>query len=216
MEDLRNISLFSALDEEELQSIRDKKIVRRFPKDAVILSEGDNSDALYVIKSGGVKVVKSGPDGKEVVIAMMAAGDYFGEMALIDEQPRSASIVAKIPSELVIIRKQDFQDILMNNPSFALSVMKGLCNRLRGADRNIESLATMDVYGRIARLLLDMAEPKDGKMVVPERMTHQEIANMVGSSREMVTRILRDLTTGEYISINERLITIETKLPQAW
>ncbi len=216
MDHLRKVDLFSALSDEELQSVSDRKIVRRYPKDAVILNEGDHSDALYVIKEGKVKVVKSGPDGKEVVIALMAAGDYFGEISLIDEQPRSASIIAKQNSELIIIRKSDFQEILMSNPTFALNVMRGFCERLRSADRHIESLALMDVYGRIARLLLDLSKPEGEKMVVPEQLTHQDIANMIGSSREMVTRILKDLSTGGYITIQDRRITIESKLPPAW
>ena len=188
---LKTIPLFEDLATDNLEVLASSKMSRRFQRNVIVLHEGDHSNALYIIDSGQVKVSRINEEGKEVVLCILSEGDHFGEMSLIDDQPRSASIITKANCEFSLIRKQDFELVLSANPKLALSVMRSLCHRLRLADRSIESLALMDVYGRIARLLLDSASEQDGKMVVKGKLTHKDIAQMVGSSREMVSRIFK-------------------------
>jgi CRP/FNR family cyclic AMP-dependent transcriptional regulator len=166
--------------------------------------------------SGRVKVYLSDEDGKEVIINTQGPGEYFGELALIDEAPRSASVMTIEDSKLSIVSKRDFESCLARYPEIALRVIKGLTKRLRHLTENVKSLALMDVYGRVARTLLSLAEEQDGKLVVHQRLTQRDIAAMIGASREMVSRILKDLTIGGYITVDKKSITINEKLPHAW
>ncbi|MEM7208561.1 MAG: cyclic nucleotide-binding domain-containing protein [Pseudomonadota bacterium] len=217
MQSLKSVQLFESLSEDELDLLLQVRQIRSFPANATIINDGDTTNALYIINKGKVKVCISNEQGREVVIAQLADGEYFGEMSLIDDKPRSASIITRTACELSVIQKDDFQRMLASNPKLSLAVMRGLSGRLRKADRKIETLALMDVYGRIARALLDMAvECGDGRMVVQEKLTQSDLASMVGSSREMVNRILKDLTTGGYISRQDKQIYINTKLPPGW
>ena len=212
---LKNIPLFSCLNDHELDSLSKVAVKKAFPKNTILFSEGDKSDSLYVISSGKVKVTINDMEGKEVILALLGSGEYFGEMALLDSGPRSACAITKEPTQLLIFSKNDFMDIFSSNP-IAFSLLKGLIKRLREANKKIESLALLDVYGRVARLLNQLAKPQDQKMVIEEKLTHQEIANMVGSSREMVSIILKELSSGGYITIDKKLITINRKLPYSW
>jgi len=214
---LGSVPLFSGLTREELAALAQTRVVRKYPRNATIINDGDTTNAIYIIDKGKVKVCKTSESGKEVVIAVLDKGQHFGEMSLIDDKPRSASIVTKEPCEFTIINKSDFDRILMANPQLAMTVMHGLCDRLRAADRSIESLALMDVYGRIARVLLDMAEEDEsGELSIDEPLTHKDIAQMVGSSREMVSRIFKDLVSGGYITVEQKRITINAALPSGW
>jgi CRP/FNR family cyclic AMP-dependent transcriptional regulator len=213
---LRQVPLFSCLSEEELASLQARLVRRKFPKNTVVISEGDDSSSLYLIEKGRVWVTRDHESGREVVLATLGAGEFFGEMALIEGSPRSANVVTREPTEVAMVRRPDFQELLAKSPSLALNLMRGLCSRLRNASTNIESLALLDVYGRVARLLIEMSTTVDGMNVIAEPLTHKEIANMVGSSREMVSRIMKDLTTGGYISVNKRRICINRNLPQGW
>ncbi len=213
---LKSIPLFTGLNEDERELLAGTQMSRKFQKNVIVLHEGDQSNALYIIDSGQVKVSKINEEGKEIVLSILSEGDHFGEMSLIDDEPRSASIITKSTCEFTLIRKHDFEQVLNANPQLALTMMRALCHRLRAADRSIESLALMDVYGRIARLLLDSAIEKDGKQIVPGKLTHKDIGQMVGSSREMVSRIFKDLTDGGYISKLPDGIVINTTLPAHW
>ncbi|MCP4717386.1 MAG: Crp/Fnr family transcriptional regulator [Deltaproteobacteria bacterium] len=212
---IKNIPLFTGLSDQELDSLVKVAIKKTFPKSTVLCNEGDQSNSLYVICSGKVKVTKNDEDGKEVILAMLGPGEYFGEMSLLDSEPRSASVTTKEQTEIMLFSRDDFMRIFSSNP-VASNLLKGLLTRLREANKKIESLALLDVYGRIAKLLNQLAEPQGDTLVIEERLTHQEIANMIGSSREMVTIILKELSNGEYISIDKKQITIKKKLPYAW
>lgn len=212
---LKNISLFSSLNEQELAAIENVAIKKTFPKNTILFSTGDSTDALYVICEGKVKVTIDDNEGKEIILSMLGKGEYFGEMALLDDEPRSASVTTKETTQLLIISKNDFMDIFSSNP-ITFNLLKDLVKRLREANKKIESLALLDVYGRVARILNQFAKPQEGKMVIQEKLTHQEIANMIGSSREMVSLILKELSNGEYITIDKKLITINKKLPYSW
>lgn len=211
-----NVPLFSGLPEQDLQTIVSHTVTKRYLKHTVVINEGDDSDSLYVILSGRVKIYLSDEEGKEVILNNQGPGDYFGELALIDEEPRSASVMTTEDCKLCIMNKKDFEDCLHKYPGIALHLIKGLSQRMRSLTENVKSLALMDVYGRVARTLLNLAADENGKMVIKEKLTQKDIANMVGASREMVSRILKDLSTGGYISIDKKVITINERLPSAW
>ncbi len=212
---LKQIKLFSGLQEAELQAIGSRTNTRVFPRNAIIVNEGDQTDSLYIVISGRVKVFSSDEEGKEVVLNTIGPGEYFGEVALLDEQPRSASVIALESAKLAMIPRADFLRYLNEYPPLATNLLKTLARRMRTETENIKTLALIDVYGRVAKTLLDLAAEKDGKLVT-ERITHKEIANMVGASREMVGRILKDLRKGGYISVDSGRIIINEKLPARW
>jgi len=213
---LVTIPLFSELTETEYAAVSQLAVTRTFKRNTLVISEGDLSDSLYVILSGKVKVFLSDEEGKEITLNIQGEGEYFGELALLDSAPRSASVMTMENCKLAVISKSAFDHCMENNPTIALKIIRGLARRLRELTENVRSLALMDVYGRVARTLLDMAEESDGKKIIPQRLTQRELASMVGASREMVSRILRDLTTGGYISIDNKIITINERLPAAW
>lgn len=179
------------------------------------MQEGDHTDNVYFIINGALKVSVSDEEGREVILSILGRGEIFGEMGVVDDHPRSASVVATQASDLVVISKSDFQQCLSSNFDVSLFIMRGLASRLRQADRKIESLALMDVYGRVARLLLDLAETQDGCLRVTRRITKQDIAKMIGASREMVSRVMKDLQHRGLIDEEDGRILLREQLGQA-
>jgi CRP/FNR family cyclic AMP-dependent transcriptional regulator len=212
---LEDVSLFQDLGESELREIFARSVTRFFPKGSIVVNEGDQTDSLYIIMAGKVKVFSSDEEGKEVVFSTLRRCEYFGEVALIDDEPRSASVMTVENSKLTVISKVDFQEYLTRYPSIAISLLRTLARRMRIETENIKSLALMDVYGRVAKTLLDLSAEQNGKRIT-DRITHREIANMVGASREMVGRILKDLKQGGYISVESGRIVINDNLPPRW
>ena len=212
---LETVPLFHGLSDETLAEIEQHGSIKSFRKNAIIINQDDETYSLYVILSGRVKVFVSGEDGREVVLNYQSAGDYFGDLALIDKQPRVASVITTEPSKFMIISRDDFMTCLSRNPEIAINLMKPMTSRMRMLAQNVSSLALMDVYGRVARVLLQQSEEVDGERVTG-RITQQEIADMVSASRAMVSRILKDLKAGGYITINKKCITIHQKLPVRW
>lgn len=212
---LRNIPLFSGLQEEGLRAISDHAVIKTFPKNTIVIHEGELADSLYVILSGKVKVYLSDDKGKEIDLAVQGPGEYFGEMGL-DDGPRSASVMTLEPCTFSTIGKSVLKDFLAKNPPIAMSIIQGLVKRLRAADAIIGNLALLDVYGRVARTLLKLAREENGKLVITQKLTQQDLANMVGASREMINRILRDLKSGGYIRTEGKKIVITTKPPPGW
>ena len=198
---LRNVLLFAALPESQLQLLTRVVGRKSHPRNSTIIAAGDITDALYIVISGRLKVMMSDDEGREVILAILNQGEFFGEMGLIDESPRSATVIAIEPCELLTISKLDFKKCLQENFDICTAVMKGLVRRLREADKKIGSLALMDVYGRVARLLMEMAETVDGQRVVVKKLPKQDIAKMIGASREMVSRVMKDLQTSGYIEV---------------
>ncbi len=203
------------LPPEILRAFSQLPIVRSFPKNSVILSEGDRTDSLYVVLSGRVQFFVGDATGREVVLGTAGPGEYFGEMVL-DEGPRSASVLTLEPSRFAVITKSEMRDALAAHPDFALHLIVKLIRRVRALTDNVRSLALMDVYGRVARLLLDLAVEQEGKWVVAQPLTQREIASRIGASREMVSRVFRELAYGGYISAQGRRIVINRKPPAAW
>jgi CRP/FNR family cyclic AMP-dependent transcriptional regulator len=198
---LRNVPLFSVLPENQLALLTGVVSRKSFPRATTIIAAGDVTESLYVVISGRMNVMMSDDEGREVILAILGTGEYFGEMGLVDDSPRSASVVALEACELLTLSKRDFKNCLNDNFEMAMTVMRGLVKRLREADKKIGSLALMDVYGRVARLLLEMAETIDGQKVVTKKLAKQDIAKMIGASREMVSRVMKDLQTGGFIEV---------------
>ena len=198
---LRNVPLFSVLPEHQLALLTGVVSRKSFPRSTVIINAGDVTESLYVVISGRMKVMMSDDEGREVIFAILGPGEYFGEMGLVDDSPRSATVVALEACELLSLAKRDFNSCLQDNFEMAMTVMRGLVKRLREADQKIGSLALMDVYGRVARLLLEMAETVDGQKVVTKKLAKQDIAKMIGASREMVSRVMKDLQAGGFIEV---------------
>ena len=190
-------------------------IARSFPKNSIIVNEGDATDSLYIIMEGRVKAFVSDDEGREVILSTQGPGEYFGEMVL-DQGPRSASVMTLEPSRFLVVPKEDFRDFVVKTPAFSVSLIEKLISRVRSLTENVKSLALMDVYGRVARLLLELANEVDGVLVIEERLTQQDIANRVGASREMVSRILKDLSIGGYIAQTRERIVLLKKPPAHW
>jgi len=213
---LDDIPLFSDLDATELVLLSSKAVTRQFPRNTIIINEGDQSDSLYIIRAGSVKVFLSDADGREVILNVQGPGEYFGELALLDSGPRSASVMTQDKTTLSLISKADFEDFLQQHPTATVKIMCGLIKRLRALTESVRSLALMDVYGRVAGLLLKLSKPEGDIRVIRDPLTQQDIADRVGASREMVSRILKDLKAGGYIEVHDRHITIRERLPHGW
>ena len=191
---LRALPIFETLDDECLRPLMQVAMLRSIPRHTVVLNAGDSTDNIYFVLSGALKVQVSDEDGREVILSKLGPGELFGEMGVLDDHPRSATVLAVESSQVVVMGKADFKQCLVDNPDVSLFIMRNLTKRLRMADRNIESLALLDVYGRVARLLLESADDVDGRKVVTQKLTKQDIGKMIGASREMVSRVMRDLS----------------------
>jgi CRP/FNR family cyclic AMP-dependent transcriptional regulator len=213
---LESIAIFSELSQPELGILENHMVKRSYPKNAIVINEGDEANSLYIILDGEVKVFLSNEDGREIIINTQGAGDHFGELALLDNAPRSASVMTTMKSTLGVISKEDFCTVITRHPELALKLIRELTRRVRLLSDSVKTLALMDVYGRVAKTLLGMAEDMDGNLVIENRPTQQDIANRIGASREMVARIMKDLTTGNYISLEGRRLVINEKLPDAY
>ena len=209
---LKAVPLFASFPEEQLRMLTTMVSRRSAARGTTIMAGGDATDSLYIVLSGRLKVMMSDSDGKEVILTILGPGEFFGEMGLIDDEPRSASVVTIEPCELLAIAKRDFKKCLLENNEMAMAVMRGLVKRLREADRKIGSLALLDVYGRVARLLLDMAENVNGEKIVTKRLPKQDIAKMIGASREMVSRVMKDLQLGGYIEMRGSNIVLRDSI----
>ena len=213
---IENISMFAGLAPADRELIEQRVVKRSFPKNTIILSEGDNSDSLYLILEGKVKVFLNDENGKEAIINYQEAGEYFGELSLIDESTRSASIMTTDKCILAVITKQAFHQIMQDNPDIAIHLLKDLVQRVRTLTDEVKSLALSDVYGRLSKTLLGMARQSDGEWVIDEPFTQQELANRIGASREMVCRIIKDLVKGGYMTTGQKQTVIHKTLPKRY
>ncbi len=196
---LRRVPMFYGLNEVQIDMLSVGSIRRSYPRGRTIVAEGDPSQSMYILLSGRAKVQRSDSEGKEVILAVIGAGEFFGEMSLIDDEPRSASVITLESCDFLSIRKESFITVLRQSNDICLGVMRSLVQRLRAADRKIETLALLDVYGRVARVLLDSSELVNGERIVRNRLPRQHIAKMIGASREMVSRVMKGLETEGYV-----------------
>jgi CRP/FNR family cyclic AMP-dependent transcriptional regulator len=206
---------FGPLPPETLKALASSSIARRFPKHAVLIHEGEHGDSLFIVLSGRLKVYASNALGREIVIDFHGPGECVGEMS-IDGSPRSASVMTTEATTCAIVSRAQFRDFLHDHPDFALFLIGKLIQRARRATDNVKSLALSDVYGRLVRLLTTLSREEDGRIVVAEKLTQQEIAERVGSSRDMISRLMKDLVAGGYLSVEERKIVILKRPPAAW
>ncbi|AFU45047.1 CRP-like cAMP-binding protein [Acidovorax delafieldii] len=197
---LRRVPLFSLLTVAQAEVISGAVIKRRFKRGEALVEQGQKSNALFILLTGRARVMTSDSRGREVILATLAQGDYLGEMSIIDNEPHSATVRAEVQTDVLMLGRAEFARCLTENASMSLVVMRGLVKRLRHADRKIESLALLDVYGRVAHALLDFAvADAQGQLLIKEKISRQDLAKMVGASREMVSRVMKDLEERGFI-----------------
>ncbi|WP_298213245.1 Crp/Fnr family transcriptional regulator [Acidovorax sp.] len=199
---LRRVPLFSLLTVAQAEVISGAVIKRRYKRGEALVEQGMKSNALFILLTGRARVMTSDSRGREVILANLAPGDYLGEMSIIDNEPHSATVRAEVQTDVLMLGRAEFARCLTENASMALVVMRGLVKRLRHADRKIESLALLDVYGRVAHALLDFAvRDAQGQLVIKDKISRQDLAKMVGASREMVSRVMKDLEERGFIEL---------------
>jgi CRP/FNR family cyclic AMP-dependent transcriptional regulator len=207
---LASVPMFSGLQRDELLKFAELTRERTYPKGSVILFQGDPGDSLYVLRQGRAKVVLIGEDGREVILGVLEPGAHFGELALIDDQPRSAHVIAMEDSQLLILRREDFRRRVEANPTVAWALLMELSRRLRRADQKIGGLVLLDVPGRISRLLLDLSA-ESGGATIDKPLTHQTIAQMIGASRETVSRAMKEFQEEGLIRVERRRIAVANR-----
>ena len=209
---LRQVALFAGLEDDQLRTLAKVTVTRTFPKESFIILADEEGDALFVIAKGQVKVSLVSEDGREVILSLLGPGAVFGELSLLDGKPRSANVVATEDTELVMLRRSDFLQLLHRVPQIAISLLAELAARLRKTDRKIEGLALLDVTSRISETLLQLASEQGNDtpqgVMVRSRPTHQQLANMSGTTRETVSRVLKRLESQGYIICKGRSLTI--------
>ncbi|MEO7241371.1 MAG: Crp/Fnr family transcriptional regulator [Variovorax sp.] len=204
LELLRRVPLFSALTATQASSISDAIIKKRFRRAEMIVEQGKKSNALYILLTGRARVMSTDSRGREVILATLGPGDHIGEMSLIDDEPHSATVRTEVQTDVLMLGREGFARCLPESSSMSNNIMRGLVRRLRHADRKIESLALMDVYGRVARSLLEFAvDDGAGNLTVRDKVSRQDLAKMVGASREMVSRVMKDLEVRGFVNTRE-------------
>ena len=198
---IRRVPLFAMLTPAQAELLADAVAKRRFKRGQLIVEQGKKSDALYIILSGRARVLMTDRKSREVILATLQPGDYIGEMSMIDNQPHSATVEAEIQTDVLVLGRKEFTRCLPENATMAYAVMQGLVRRLRHADQKIGSLALMGVYGRVANVLLESAVPDNGRLIIREKLSRQDIAKMVGASREMVSRVMKDLEERGFVEV---------------
>jgi len=202
---IRRIPIFSMLTEAEAALLSQRANKQRYKRGENLLTQGERSNALFSVLTGKARVVVKDQRQREVILSDLQPGECVGEMSLIDNEPHSATVRADTVCDVLVLESQAFARCLAENSSLSYGVMRGLVQRLRQADRKIESLALSDVYGRVATALLDMADtPATGPMVIRDRVSRQDLAKMIGASREMVSRVMKDFEKSGFIEIGEQ------------
>ncbi len=211
---LKDVDLFADLPDSAAEALLRYAKLHKYPKNSVILNEGDHHNNFYIVVSGTLKVYVNGDGGRQVTLNWLETGDYFGELSLIDGAARSASVMTLSPTELQVISQQDFHQFLQSQPQASLALMKALARRIRALTGSVRDMALLDVYGRVATLLQARANADSG--CIEPKLTHQEIADVVGASREMVSRIMRELALGGYVEQAASALYLRKPLPRGW
>ena len=214
---LRTVDIFSGLTDQQLETLLKGSRYRLYNKGTVIVTEGDSAHALFIVKTGALKAYLSDNDGKEIILSTLGPNDYFGELALIDDEPRSATVAAMERSEVLQVPKEAFQQLVLQDPQAMQTIARSLVKQVRELTDSVRTLALVDVFGRIVHLLNAVGVTNTaGHLVISPKLTQQDIASRVGSSREMVSRIFKDLVIGKYIVIDQDSITVCKPLPMKW
>jgi CRP-like cAMP-binding protein len=209
---LRNVPIFADLEEKDFQKIIKLGLRQKYKKGNIVVLEQESGAALFVIITGKVKVVRTDEDGREVILSMFGPGEFFGEMSLLDGLARSASVVATVKSELFMIHRRDFLQLLEEYPQVAISLLAELAMRIRKADMQIKSLSLKDAAGRVANVLLmlsdDLGVFRKGKVEIEDLPLQQDIANMAGTSRETVSRMIHHFIRNGEVDLKGNKVTI--------
>ncbi len=214
---LKANELFKNLDNDELTKLAALVSVKTAPKNTYVINEGDESSAMYLIKKGKADVIVNNEDGKKMILTTLVEGDHFGELSLIDGAPRSATVVALEKCEFIVLHKDNFFTLLKENNNFAIDVIKYLCKQLRFVTHTAQDIALLATYERVRKLIYNLSQPDaDGTLHTTLPLTHEKIADRIGAGRERVCQIVNGLKAGNYISINNQIITINKKLPLAF
>jgi CRP/FNR family transcriptional regulator, cyclic AMP receptor protein len=213
---IEDFPLFAGVGEPERAALQACMHTRTYPARVMVVSEGDESHSLYLILDGRVKVFTSDEDGREALLCTQGPAEYFGEISLLDDAPRSASVMTLERTRLAMLAREDLLRCLQDYPGIALALIGELIGRVRRLTEQVKSLALQDVYGRLTGLLTTLAEHRDGQLVIEPRPTHQELASRIGASREMVTRILGDLVRGGYVQMDSGRMVLAERFPRAW
>ena len=216
MKYLDRVDLFDGLSDEQAEVLKGRSRIRSFAPNTIVVNEGDDGSSLFVVQSGSLKVFLTDNVGREVTLSLLDPGDYFGELALLDDAPRSASVIALTRSEVLQIPRVAFLALIEAHPACMQIVVRNLVGRIRTLTESVRSLALVDVFGRISRIFDSLAVEEDGVGIIDRHLTQQDLANMVGASREMVNRILRDMVSGGYVEIEPQRIILRKKLPSHW
>ncbi len=213
---LKEVPTFSELDADALESLAGKSRRHTFKKNTVIMPEGEPGECLYIIESGSVKVFVGDEDGRELVLYQEGPGTCIGDISLLDDAPRSASVITLEKTVAWSLSKQDFLACIEQNPQMSLKIIRTLTRRLRDATGGIRSLALDNVYRRLADKLIELAVEEEGELALEKRYSQQDLGNMIGASREMVGKVISELVNGEYIEMRDKRIHILKNLPRNW
>lgn len=217
IEILRPVELFQHLSEEQLSLLAEHSREVQFRKNAILMTEGDAGESMYVIQSGTVKVFVSDEDGKELVLYEQGSGAVIGDIALLDDEPRSASVSTLEKTTALMIGKSSFIQCLKESPEMSLGIIRSLTQRLRQATEGSRSLALDNVYRRLADKLQELGVDRtDNSFRLEKKYSHQDLGNMIGASREMVGKVMAELVKGEYLQIQDGVIHVLKKLPRNW
>lgn len=213
---LNQVELFAGLSQAQLDRLTERAASRSYPKGAIVINEGDEAGTLFIVQTGTVKVYLSDENGREVILSTLGPGEHFGELALLDDTPRSASVATCEQCKLLLVQKSALRELIVSEPEASLLMLRGMAKRIRRLTDNVRTLALLDVFGRLVHTLEELSVEKDGVRVIEPRPTQQDIASRIGASREMVSRILTDLTRGGYIALEDKRIVIRKKIPRNW
>ena len=210
---LKQVPLFADLADEEVRDLMAVARRRVFRAGEVIFHREDPGQVLYVIKEGKVKICQISPDGQEMTLTVLGKGEYFGELALLDGLPRSTDAIASERVECYTLQRTDFHNAIMKNPKIAIQAMEVLSKRLRNTNQMVEDMIFLDVYGRVAKKLVELADThgvkaEDGGIRIEMRLTQQDLASMVGASRESVNKVMGYFTDKNFISTDKHRITL--------
>jgi len=214
---LRRVPLFDSLGERELEALAELTFSRTFAQDQLIILAEEMGDTLFIVRRGQVKVSLIHATGKEFILSLLGEGEFFGELAILDQRPRSANVVAMEETELLMLRRQDFLGLVRRVPEIAVALLEALAARLRRTDEQVGGLALLDVHNRVAqtilRLAVDRGVESDEGLILEQRPTHQQLANMAGTTRETVTRVLSQLERDGYVTSRGRRLLVRREGP---
>jgi CRP/FNR family cyclic AMP-dependent transcriptional regulator len=216
VDELRKIPYFSEIADTSLAKLAASAVKQTYPKNTLIITEGDDAGPLYIILSGKVEVYLSNEAGQKITLSIQENGSFFGELSLLDEAPRSASVMTLVPTTCYVVARNAFRQWLENHSDATFGIIRSLTQRIRILTDSVRGLALSDVYGRLTKVLYDMAIKKDGELLIDAPPSQQDLANRIVCSREMISKIMKDLTRGGYLSVDRKAIRIMRKLPAAW